>query len=102
MLLALYSVFSPSYYIYIDYETGNVGHACIFTSLFEQETDGATWTSFVVLVAAWVSSAFSGGAISNLYHVGFGEHEEDLAPVSCCLSMWYSLVGTLGLVSLVS
>lgn len=102
MLLALYSAFSPSFYIYIDYEKENVGHACLFTSLFVKQTDGATWASFVFLIAAWLFSAFGGAAISNSYHVGFGEHEEDLPPVSCCLSSWYILVGTLGLLSLVS
>jgi fumarate reductase subunit C len=101
-MLALYSAFSPSFYIYIDDEKGRVLHACLFTTLFEKQADGATWASFIFLLASWILSAIGAGTISNFYHVGFGEREEDLPPVSCCLSLWFSLVGTLGLLSLVA
>lgn len=102
MMLALYSAFAPDFYTYSDEEdvTGE-RYVCVFTSMF-YETDEVTSAAFAFLVSAWLFSACGGGVISERYQEGYGDHDELLPGISCCLSVWYSLVGTLGLLSLVS
>lgn len=103
MLLAIFGALTPSFYsvTYTDDDGDTVErNISLFFALFE-DPDWVTIAAFVfLLVAAFFCSC--GGALLNAsYKNGFGEHEENLPATACCLSTWFVLDGTLGVLSLV-
>jgi len=104
MLLALFAALAPCFYriTYTDDQWGTVEeNISLFFRLF-QGPDSNTIAAFVFLLFAVFSCSCGGRLLGLSYKHGFGEQEEIMPGVTCCLSTWFLLDATLGFLSLVS
>jgi len=104
MLFSIMASLTPRFYsiTYTD-DHGHTRHKDVglFFTLFD-DPDKVTNAAFVLLLVTAFLCSCGGALLNSSYRHGFGEHEENIARITCFLSIWFILIGTLGFASLVS